>query len=271
LALGVGWRPELAELIAEHDGLGFVEVIAENTELDGPVADALDHLRVRGVQVVPHGVRLSLGGADRPDPRRLARLARLAERFDSPLVSEHIAFARAGPIEAGHVMPVPHTRETLEILVENVGEATAALRVPLALEHVASLVRWPEDELDQGAFVAELLERTGTALLLDLANLYADATNHGVDAQAALAEFPLRRLAYVHVAGGELAGGLYHDTQAAPVPPAVLELVGGLRRLTEPPGVMLERDDAFPSADEWRSELNAIGGAMGRAAAPPPG
>ena len=38
-------------------------------------------------------------GAARPD--RLAALAHLAERVDAPLVSEHIAFVRAGGVEAG--------------------------------------------------------------------------------------------------------------------------------------------------------------------------
>ena len=161
--------------------------------------------RERGLQVLPHGVSLSLGGADRPDRRRLDRLASVAERTGAPLVSEHIAFVRAGGRESGHLLPVPRTREALEILVENVALARDALPVPLALEHVAALVEWPGAEMDEAAFVGELLERTGALLLLDLSNLYANAHNHGYDALDALVPYPLGRIAYVQSAAGRSA------------------------------------------------------------------
>ena len=59
----------------------------------------------RGVPVIPHGVRLSLGGAEPVDPARVAHLAGLRRALDAPLVSEHIAFVRAGGREAGHLLP----------------------------------------------------------------------------------------------------------------------------------------------------------------------
>src|SRR5215204_6982037 len=99
----------------------------------------------------------------------------------APLVSEHVAFVRGGGLEAGHLLPVPRTREALAVLVANVRLAQAELGVPLALEHVAALLEWPAPELDEAAFLTELLERTGALLLLDLANTYANARNHGGD------------------------------------------------------------------------------------------
>src|SRR5439155_1157537 len=124
--------------------------------------------------------------ADPPEPDRLAALARLAQRLDAPLVSEHVAFVRAGGVEAGHLLPPPLTRSALEIVVANVRQAQDALPVPLALENIASLFRWPEAELHEADFLAELLQQTGALLLLDVANVYADARNHGGDAGALL-------------------------------------------------------------------------------------
>ena len=106
----IGWRPELAWTIDRHPGLGFVEVLAEDVDAWGALPPALERLRDRGRVVVPHGVSLSLGGAEPPDRQRLAALARLAERFAAPFVSEHLAFVRAGGIESGHLLPVPRTR-----------------------------------------------------------------------------------------------------------------------------------------------------------------
>jgi uncharacterized protein (UPF0276 family) len=209
-------------------------------------------------------VSLSLGGAERPAPRRLARLARLAERFEAPLVSEHIAFVRAGERESGHLLPVPRTEAALGVLCENIRIAQAELPVPLALENIASLVEWPGAELDEAEFLCEVVERTGVLLLVDLENLYANARNHGGDPAALLDLLPLDRVAYAHVAGGLERDGLYHDTHCHPVPPAVLDLVADLYRRTAAPGVMLEWDDQFPEASELHAQLNAIAEAAAR-------
>jgi uncharacterized protein len=198
----------------------------------------------------------------------VGHLAALAQRLGSPLVSEHVAFVRGGGLEAGHLLPVPRTRQALDVLTANVRLAQADLPVPLALEHVAALLEWPAPELDEAAFLTELLDRTGALLLLDLANLHANARNHGGDPLAFLDALPLERIAYVHVAGGVERDGLYHDTHAHPTPPAVLDLVaelcarftGGLPR-RDPPGVMLERDDAYPPEPELAAELDAIAAA----------
>jgi uncharacterized protein len=263
--VGIGWRAELAGFVARRRGLGFVEVVAESLHADRPPPPGLAELRRRGVPVVPHGVRLSLGSAAEPDPARVGHLAGLAERLEAPLVSEHVAFVRGGGLEAGQLLPVPRTREALDVLAANVRLAQADLGVPLALEHVAALLEWPAPELDEAAFLTELLDRTGALLLLDLANLHANARNHGGDPLAFLDALPLERIAYVHVAGGVERDGLYHDTHAHPTPPAVLELVTELCAGRDPPGVMLERDDDYPPEPELAAELDAISAATGAA------
>jgi uncharacterized protein (UPF0276 family) len=268
--VGIGWRDELAGFVDRRQGLGFVEVVAERLH-DGEAPPAgLARLRARGVPVVPHGVRLSLGSAAAPDPGRVGHLAGLAERLGSPLVSEHVAFVRGGGLEAGHLLPVPRTRDALDVLVGNVRLAQAELPVPLALEHVAALLEWPAPELDEAAFLTGLLERTGAWLLLDVANLYANARNHGGDPLAFLDALPLERVAYAHVAGGVERDGLYHDTHAHPTPPPVLDLLAELCARRDPPGVMLERDDAYPPEPELHAELDAIAAACHLAGRPDP-
>jgi uncharacterized protein len=257
LGIGIGWRAEIDLTVARLPGVDFVEVVAENVAPDRAPATLLA-LRARGVPVVPHGVSLSLGGAARPDPARLSRLAALAETFGSPLVSEHVAFCRAGGMEAGHLLPVPRTPAALDVLIENVTIAQAALPVPLAVENIAALVCWPEDEMTEGAFLTELVERTGVLLLVDVANLYTAQVNFGADPVRALDALPLDRVAYVHVAGGTLRDGLWHDTHAHPVPEAILDVLAAFAERVRPPGVLLERDDAYPADSELAAELAAI-------------
>ncbi|MFI1282346.1 DUF692 domain-containing protein [Streptomyces sp. NPDC020858] len=259
LGVGIGWRPEIAEAVERLPGLDWVEVVAENV-CPGHLPEALLRLRERGTRVVPHGVSLGLGGADRPDPEKLAALGERAVALGAPLVTEHIAFVRTSSpvLEAGHLLPVPRTRDALDVLCENVRIAQDALPVPLALENIAALFSWPGEELTEGQFLTELVERTGVRLLIDVANLHTNRVNRGEDPAAVLDGIPLEALAYVHVAGGVERGGVWHDTHAHPVPPVVLDLLAELRSRVDPPGVLLERDDDFPPEQELAGELAAI-------------
>lgn len=264
LGTGIGWRPEIAAEIAELPGVDWVEVVAENL-CPGHLPYALQELRERGTTVIPHGVSLGLGGADRPDAGRLTALAERAEALGAPMATEHIAFVRAGgPLtasprrEAGHLLPVPRTRDALDVLCENVRIAQDALPVPLALENIAALVNWPGEELTEGQFLAELVERTGVRLLIDVANLHTNHINRGEDPAVALDELPLDALAYVHVAGGVERDGVWHDSHAHPVTRPVLDVLAELCARTTPPGVLLERDEDFPEGAELAGELDAI-------------
>jgi uncharacterized protein (UPF0276 family) len=257
LGLGIGWRPELAHFIERREDLGFVEVVAENVSAPHAVPAAVDALRERGVRVIPHGISLSLGSPGPLDRDRVKRLAKLARRVDAPVVSEHIAFVRGGGREAGHLLPVPRTREQLGVLVANIRAVQSALDVPFAVENIAALFEWPHAEMSEAEFLAELLDQSGALLLLDLANVHANAMNLGATRDV-FADVPVDRLAYVHVAGGEERDGLYHDTHAHRTPPEVLDLVEHLSMRTDVPGLMLERDELFPSDAELTEELNAI-------------
>ncbi|MEU3096260.1 DUF692 domain-containing protein [Streptomyces sp. NPDC006967] len=264
LGNGIGWRPEIADAVERMPGIDWVEVVAENV-CPGHLPESLARLRGRGVTVVPHGVSLGLGGAERPDEGRLAALAERAAGLRSPLVTEHIAFVRAGGpltasprIEAGHLLPVPRTRDALDVLCENVRIAQDALPVPLAVENIAALISWPGEEMTEGQFLYELADRTGVRLLVDVANLHTNHVNRGEDPAKALAELPLEAIAYVHVAGGFERDGVWHDSHAHPVPEPVLDVLTDLASRVSPPGVLLERDENFPEAEEMERELGAI-------------
>lgn len=268
LGTGIGWRPEIADAVEGMPGIDWVEVVAENV-CPGHLPESLLRLRERGVTVIPHGVSLGLGGAERPDEGRLAALAERAEALGAPLVTEHIAFVRAGGaltasprLEAGHLLPVPRTRDALEVLCDNVRIAQRALPVPLALENIAALFSWPGEELTEAQFLSELVERTGVRLLVDVANLHTNHVNRGEDPAEALAGLPLEALAYVHVAGGFERDGVWHDSHAHPVPRPVLDVLTGLASRVAPPGVLLERDEDFPEPDELERELDGIRAAV---------
>nr|WP_043179529.1 DUF692 domain-containing protein [Streptomyces sp. NRRL F-5123] len=263
LGYGIGWRRPIDLTVERLPGVDFVEAIAEGLDPQR-LLPSLAVLRERGVPVVPHGVSLSLGGAQRPDPARLAHLAACAQALDAPLVSEHIAFTRAGQWEAGHLIPVPRTWDTVAVVAENVRIAQDHLPVPLALENIAPLLAWPGEELTEGQFLAEIAGRTGALLLVDVANLHTARVNLGIDPHQVLRELPLERVGYVHVAGGVERDGVWHDTHTHPVPAPVLDLLADLAGRARLPGVLLERDGAYPTDAELAGELAAIRAAVAR-------
>lgn len=263
----LGWRPETAWLIQRRKDLAFTEVVAENLcaeALPAPLAQ----LRRRGVTLIPHGVSLSLGSAEGYSRAALDHLARIAEQLEAPFVSEHVAFVRAGGVEAGHLLPVARSERMLDIISENMRQVRRVLPVPLALEHIATLFEWPDAEMDEATFVGELLDRTGSRVVLDLANLYANAQNHGSDPVSLLGRLSRGQVAYVHVAGGRWESGLYHDTHGARLDTPVLALLAETLERFGPLPVLIERDDDFGTRWALEAELDEVAALVARAAEP---
>ena len=254
--IGLGWRPETAWLIDRRQP-AFSEVIAETVNPAKP-PPALAHAVERGLSVITHGVALSLGGAQKPERARVERLARVAQVLGSPLVSEHIAFCRAGGRESPHFLPVPLTRAQLAITVDNVQRVMDALPVPLALENVAAPLRWPGDELAEADFLAELLARTGALLLLDVANLHANLVNFGGDLDAYLDRLPLDRIAYMHVAGGARVETMWRDTHGHPVSTEIVDTLDRVLARTGPRPLLLERDHHHGTREALEAELDLL-------------
>jgi uncharacterized protein (UPF0276 family) len=266
LGIGIGWRAEIDLTVERLPGVDFVEVIAEHVNPRRP-PESLLVLRGQGMPVLPHGVGLNLGGADKPDRGRLRHLAALAEAFDSPFVSDHIAFVRADGLESGHLLPIARTQDALDVVCANIDLAQAALPVPLAVENIAALIDWPQPEMSEAQFIRRIVERTGIRLVLDIANLYANERNLALGAVEALDELPLDHVAYLHVAGGVEAGGLYHDTHTSAPSQAVMDLLAETCRRIAPPGVLLEYDDCYPADAQLAAELAAIRSVLTHAAA----
>ena len=280
LGVGAGWRPAIAdELLRQtRDGMRFSEVVAENVSPDRLPA-ALAHARDAGLTIVPHGVTLGLAGGGRPDTARIDRLADLATALDAPLVSEHVAFVRAGRpadgadvlheevLEAGHLVPAARTPDALAVLVDNVRAAQARLPVPLALENIAATLAWPETSMDEPEFLTALTEATGCFFLLDVANLHATCSALGGDPRELLDRMPLDHVAYLHVAGGFTdPEGVYWDTHAHDISDDVLALLTHVVELLGPDGppVLLERDsDVDPAV--VRTELARVRSAVDHA------
>lgn len=268
--VGVGFRPELAAgLLRDPRRADFLEVVAESLFARADWLREAHALREIW-PIVPHGVKLSLASADGLDDDKARRLGALARELRAPLLSEHVALTRAGARDLGHLTAVPFTKEAVGVVARNVARARRHFPdVPFLLENVAWTFRWPSDAMGEGEFHAAVVEATGCPLLLDVANVYANARNAGVDPRALLETYPLDAVAMIHVAGGFLDHGFWYDTHAHAVPAEVFALLGRAIERCGPAPVVLERDGAFPPFEELGRELDAIRAALDASPARP--
>jgi uncharacterized protein (UPF0276 family) len=257
-ALGVGLafrEPFRSDVLLHREEIDFLEITADHY-LD--VADEkLRELELLAdhFTLIPHGLSLSLGSAEGLDRGYRSQLVDLVRRIDPPWWSEHVAFTKAGGIELGHLAPVPFSREALDVLTANIAEVKELLDIPLILENITYDFRLPGDEMNEGAFLTELADRTGCGLLLDLTNLFTNASNHGGNPIELLGLMPLDRVVQLHFVGGHWEQGVLIDSHSQPVPAQVWELMDFVLARAPVRGAILERDENLPPIESLLNEL----------------
>ena len=256
LGAGFGFRePYRGDLFLNQNEVDFLEITADHfmdasSEKEHELALLAEHFTL-----IPHGLNLSLGSAEGLDSAYLEKLARVVERVRPPYWREHICFTRAGGVEIGHLAPLPFTQEALDTLCANIEAARRRIPLPLILENITYNVRLPGAEMTESQFLSELLKRANCGLLLDVTNLYTNATNLGFNAGAFLNEIPLEHVVQLHFVGGEWQNGTLIDSHSAATPPEVWELLEAVVARAPVKGIILERDDNLPPFSEILDEI----------------
>ncbi|WP_054284642.1 MNIO family bufferin maturase [Gulbenkiania mobilis] len=256
LTCGIGLRaPHYREVLSTRPATGWLEVHSENFFEGGQPVAMLQRL----AEIYPlslHGVGLGLGSAERPDPQHLAAWRRLVEEVRPAAVSEHLAFNHAGGRYANDLLPLPYTRHMLDLVSANVREAQDAIGRPLMLENLSSYLAFPDSEMDEATFLAELVQRTGCGLLLDVNNLYVNQQNLGTDVEAALATLPADAIGEIHLAGFTERNGLLVDTHSRPVHAPVWALYRKVLARIGPRPTLIEWDLDIPPLDTLLAEAD---------------
>jgi uncharacterized protein (UPF0276 family) len=256
LGSGLGYRPPFrADLFANRAEVDFLEIVADHYFDAAPEKlRELDLLRAH-FPIIAHGLDLSIGGAEGVDPVYLDKFARLIERIDPPWWSEHLCFTRAGGVDIGHLAALPFTREAIDVVARNVETVQRRIDAPLILENITTVVRVPGAQMDEPEFLTRVLERTGCGWLCDVANLYTNAVNHGVDLDESFERWPWDRLVQIHYAGGRWRDGVLIDSHDCQTSQAVWGLFDRVVARAPVKGVILERDERLPPFSELLGEV----------------
>lgn len=263
--VGIGLRtPHHGAFAATRPALGFIEVHSENYFGGGAPRAWLARVRT-DYAVSLHGVGLSLGGTDPLDEEHLARLADLVSVCDPLFVSEHLSWGSFRGRHANELLPMPFTREAVRHFAARIARVQDRLRRRILVENVSAYWRFPEADMDEAQFVAEVAAASGCAILLDVNNVAVNAANHGGDPRRFLEAIPVGAVAEIHLAGHERVDGIVLDTHAAPVDEAVWTLYAdAVARFGSVP-TLVERDAKLPPLETLVAEAHRAAEVMAAA------
>lgn len=256
--IGLGLRWDFLEEVLDgpQRDVAFFEVSPENyLGRGGYYPSALERIAER-YPIVTHGLTLSIGAVDAPDPNYLSALRTEIERVGSPWHSDHLCFSSAGKHMLHELLPLKFSRENVTRVAERAQRVRDVLGRPLALENITYYVHPGAPEMSELSFLQEVLGRSDARLLLDVNNVYVNSQNHGFDPRDFIAGLPLERVSEIHVAGHQtLPDGLLLDTHGEPVADPVLELLEWTIERVGAVPVLLERDNQVPELDTLLTEV----------------
>lgn len=253
---GIGLRPpHYQAMLATSPSVSFLEVHSENFFGDG--GQPLKYLRRfrEDYPISTHGVGLSLGSTDPLDADHLRKLKRLVDAIDPVLVSEHLCWVGVNGRFLNDLLPLPYTQESLDHVVRRVGELQDFLKRPILIENVSSYLEFVDSTIPEWEFVREVASRSGCRILLDVNNIYVNATNHDFDALTYLDAIAPGSVGEIHLAGFQDTGEVLIDTHGAAVSNEVWHLYEHA----------IARFGAVPTLIEWDTDIPALDVLLGEA------
>ena len=257
---GTGYKPQhFAAIMADPGPVGWLEIHAENYMGDGgrPLAQ-LRHLAQR-FPISVHGVGLSIGGEGRLDRDHLDRLAQLCGWLNPASFSEHLAWSTHDGAYLNDLLPLPYTPATLARVCDHIDEVQEVLGRRMLLENPSTYIAFAETAMSEVEFLAQIAQRTGCGLLLDVNNVYVSGTNQNYDPKTFLDAFPLHLVGEIHLGGhdedrDDHGNRLLIDSHGAEVIDPVWALYAHVVSQAGPRPTLIEWDNDVPDWPVLQSE-----------------
>lgn len=258
---GLGFRRELIPALQQSvpDAVQFFEVAPENWAGMGGRSGRTLRAFTERFPFVCHGLSLSLGGPGPLDAWLLRRTRDFMREHGMTLFTEHLSWC-ADDCHLYELLPIPMTEEAVRYTAERIARAQDILGMRIGVENASTYIAPPGAEMTEPEFVRAVVEQADCLLHLDVNNIYVNSQNFGFDPHAYLAQLPLERTCYVHVAGHYVEeDGLLIDTHGSEVIDPVWQLLqAAYQRIGHPVPTCLERDFNIPDLPTLTQELAHI-------------
>ncbi len=263
--VGLGYRSSIASWTRDQlDHFDVLEITVDHCIHGDRTQQAEVFDFVGRVPLNAHGVGLSIGTDVPLDLAYLDQVAKVVERLKAPTYSEHLAFTRVPERDLANLLPLPKTDAVAESIVAKVRAIRSRIPVPFLLENISYAFDWPDSDLSDAAFLNLICRESGAGILLDIENLYLNATNHSFDPYAFIDELSPGLVREVHMAGGiavnddSLARPFLADSHSHPIPEEALDLLDYVLARHAPSTIVLERDDRLEATDEILRDIARI-------------
>lgn len=249
LGVGIQYNPEILDWFPfEELDVDVFEILLDTimAPMDGPqvvkpsALQSIERLRAKFPLLAHSNYGCEFGFAPLETTAAVQRHVPLTRLLDSPWVADHCFYGDESWLDIWS-SPLQFSSAEVARCSDRARELQALYGVPLAHENAAYYLPCPGAEMREAEFMAQLVDRAGTFLHLDLHNIYTNAINlPGFDLKDYLDTIPLDRVLAIHLAGGSWSGGLYHDWHDSAVPEPVWDLYDDVLSRSDPHAVILE-------------------------------
>jgi uncharacterized protein (UPF0276 family) len=266
---GLGFR---REMLGDLDQgvpaeISFFEIAPENWMGKGGRYAAILHRYTEQHRFVCHGLSLSLGGSEPLDVDFVRRTGLFMREHGIELFTDHLSWCA----DDGHLyelLPLPLTMEAARHVASRVMQVQDILQQRIGIENPSYYLSPPGAEMDEAQFIRTIVQEADCGLHLDVNNIHVNSRNHGFDAADFMAQLPLDRVLYIHVAGHEIEpDGLLLDTHGADVIDPVWTLLAQAYAHCGPVPTCLERDFNIPPLATLMPEVRRVASMQDAAAA----
>lgn len=278
--LGLGLRRYIQKEILEfalnnpkQNYIEWLEIVPENYLSRGGIfLKDLNEFIKQGIQIIPHSVNLSIGTAPQKpgtpefDPFLIKELKSFFKLINAPWFSDHISCTRINGFYLQDLIPVPFTKEAVNIVADNIKFLQDEFQLTFLIENPSYYSTLVEPEMSEVEFINAILEKADCGLLLDVNNIYVNSVNRGYDPMKFLHEIDLQRTVQIHIAGHS-ENYVAHlnnkelkilDTHGEAINDKVFEFLDYVLSHTTVKAILLERDSNFPEFDELIDELKKV-------------
>jgi uncharacterized protein len=197
-----------------------------------------------------HSTALSLGSASGCDKTQLAALAKLVQRYNPALISDHLSWSEAGGTHFPDLLPLPMTHASLALFADQISYVQDALQRPIGIENPSRYVAFAGDDFEETEFLHSLCRITGCWLLLDVNNVLVSATNLGFCPHAYIKVIDPAFVQEVHLAGHAVEthadGVMLIDDHGSSVSDATWALYNDFIARAGPRPTLIEWDSNVP-------------------------
>ncbi len=258
---GLGLRhPHHQHALQQKPDVDFFEVHSENFIAEGGAS--LDFLeKISALYPLSfHCVGISLGSASGLDKKHLKNIKKLLDCFKPILFSDHLSWSNSSNAgTANDLLPIPYTKEALQIFCDNVRHAQDFFGREILIENPSAYLEFTDSKISEVNFLNEIAQKTGCGILLDINNIFVSAENFSFDAKKYLDEIDVTKVKEIHLAGHSIYKGLRIDTHNTNICDEVLLLYKNFvkkNKLKVP--TLVEWDEEIPEFSVLFNELEKV-------------